>query len=154
MESMDIAKNFELLTVKDNQTAYRALQVLREMSEKTDLVYAYMDKLGEMLDSPNSYVRTRGLILIACNAKWDVEFKIDELIDKYLTHITDKKPITARQCIKCLPVIAKSKPQLREDIIAVLNHADVSIYADSMQPLVYKDIHESLQMLQSDVSSI
>lgn len=124
---------------------------LQEISEKTDAVYAYMDKLEAMLDSPNSYVRTRGLILIACNAKWDADFKVDELLDKYLTHITDKKPITARQCIKCLPEIARSKPELRDDIIAALKHADISVYNDSMQPLVYRDIQRSLQECTADL---
>ena len=33
-----------------------------------------------MLDSDNSYIRTRGLVLLACHAKWDVDYKIDELI--------------------------------------------------------------------------
>ena len=69
-----------------------------------------------MLDSDNCYVRTRGLTLLAYNAKWDKDYKIDEIIDKYLRHITDVKPITARQCIKMLPIIAKYKPELRKDI--------------------------------------
>lgn len=148
MENMDIAETFEMLTAKNNQAAYRALQTLQDVSENTDAVYAYMDRLGDMLDSQNSYIRTRGLILIACNAKWDVDYKIDEMIDKYLTHITDKKPITARQCIKLLPVIAKSKPELREDITTALLGADITIFADSMQPLVCQDIQKSLQSIQ------
>lgn len=44
-----------------------------------------------MIDSDNSYIRTRGLTLIACNAKWDKDNKIDEIIDEYLKHIEDVK---------------------------------------------------------------
>ena len=46
---------------------------------------------------------------------------VDEIIDGYLKHITDVKPITARQCIKLLPMIAKDKPELRNDICSALD---------------------------------
>lgn len=101
-----------------------------------------------MLDSDNSYIRTRGLTLLAYNAKWDKDYKIDVIIGKYLNHITDVKPIAARQCIKLLPIIAKYKPELRNDIISALHKANVCIYNDSMQPLVYKDIQKALKEIQ------
>ena len=145
---LNIAETFELLFDKNNNTAYKALQELQKESEKTDCVYAYMDRLGDMLDSNNSYIRTRGLVLLACNARWDIDNKIDEIIDEYLRHITDVKPITARQCIKLLPVIAREKPELRNDICSALQKADVSFYDDSMQPLVYKDIQKALKEIQ------
>lgn len=145
----DIAATFELLFDKNNNIAYKALQELQKISEETDKVYPYMDRLGDMIDSGNFYIRTRGLTLLAYNAKWDKAHKIDEIIDSYLKHITDAKPITARQCIKLLPMIAKSKPDLKDDILLALQKADVSIYADSMQPLVYKDIQKALKEIQS-----
>ena len=107
--SMNTAETFELLFDKNNKVAYKALQELQKESEETDHVYPYMDRLSDMLNSDNSYIRTRGLILIAYNAKWDKDYKIDEVIDDYLKHITDVKPITARQCIMLLPVIAENK---------------------------------------------
>ncbi|MBE6023774.1 MAG: SufBD protein [Cellulosilyticum sp.] len=145
---MDIAETFELLFDKNNNVAYQALQKLQEESDRTDKVYFYMDLLGDMLDSDHSYIRTRSLVLIAYNAKWDKDYKIDEIIDKYLKHITDSKPITARQCIKLLPMIAKHKLELKNDIISALQKADISIYTDSMQSLVYKDIQHALAELQ------
>jgi len=148
MMQMDIAETFELLFDKNNNVAYQALQKLQEESDRTDKVYFYMDLLGDMLDSDHSYIRTRSLVLIAYNAKWDKDYKIDEIIDKYLKHITDSKPITARQCIKLLPMIAKHKLELKNDIISALQKADISIYTDSMQSLVYKDIQHALAELQ------
>lgn len=144
----NIADTFELLFDKNNTIAYKALQVLQKESKETDCVYPYMDRLSEMLDSDNSYIRTRGLTLIAYNAKWDKDYKIDEMIDEYLKHITDVKPITARQCIKLLPIIAKSKPELKNDILSALYKADVCIYEDSMQPLVYEDIQKAMKEIQ------
>lgn len=144
----NIEETFELLFDKNNNVAYKALQELQKESEETDCVYPFIDRLSDMLDSDNSYIRTRGLTLLAYNAKWDKEYKVDEIIDEYLKHITDVKPITARQCIKLLPIIAKHKPELKNDILSALNKANISIYDDSMQPLVYKDIQKSLKEIQ------
>lgn len=135
---------FERLFDKNNSTAYAALQALQKESERSDKVYPYMDKLGDMLDSDNSYIRTRGLTLIAYNSKWDKDYKVDEIIDKYLKHICDIKPITARQCIKLLPIIAKNKSELKNDIVTALKKANISGYADSMRQLVYKDIQKAI----------
>lgn len=145
---VNTAEIFELLFDKNNNTAYKALQELQRKSEDSDEVYPYMDRLGDMLDNDNSYIRTRGLTLLACNSKWDRDNKIDEIIDKYLKHITDVKPITARQCIKLLPTIAENKPELKDDIVSALRKADISFYDDSMQPLIYKDIQKALKEIQ------
>lgn len=145
---INVEDNFTLLFDKNNNTAYKALQALQKECEESDRVYCYMDKLADMIDSDNSYIRTRGLTLIAYNAKWDKDNKIDEIIGKYLKHIRDVKPITARRCIKLLPMIAKYKPELKCDIVSALQKADISIYADSMQSLVYKDIKNSLAEIQ------
>ena len=146
--SLNIAETFELLFDKNNNVAYKALRELQKVSEETDCVYPYMDRLSDMLDSDNSYIRTRGLTLLAYNAKWDKDYKIDEIIDKYLKHITDVKPITARQCIKLLPIVAKYKPEWKNDILSALHKANISVYDDSMQPLVYKDIQRALKEIQ------
>jgi len=45
-------------------------------------------------------------------------------------------------------MIAKNKPELKEDIVSVLQKADISIYADSMQSLVYKNIQNSLAEIE------
>ncbi len=146
--TVNIAETFELLFDKNNKVAYKALQELQKESEEANCVYPYMDRLSDMLDSDNSYIRTRGLTLIAYNAKWDKDYKIDEIIDKYLRHITDVKPITARQCIKLLSIIVKYKPELRNNILSALHKANLCIYDDSMQPLVYKDIQKVLKEIQ------
>ena len=145
---INVEENFALLFDKNNNAAYKALQTLQKECEESDKIYCYMDKLADMMDSDNSYIRTRGLTLIACNAKWDRDNKIDEIIVEYLKHIEDVKPITARQCIKLLPMIAKYKPELKCDIVSALQKADISIYADSMQSLVYKDIQTSLAEIE------
>lgn len=146
MES--VAELIERLYSKDNRVAYQALQLLETRSEKSNSVYKFFDRFAEMIDHSNSYVRTRGIILISVNAKWDKENKIDEIIDNYLKHISDEKPITARQCIKALPSIARYKSDLVECIREALMKVDATIYGDSMQTLVYKDISSSLKKIK------
>jgi len=147
MES--IAELIERLYSKDNKLAYQALQMLEIESEKSNAIYKFFDIFAEMIENNNSYIRTRGIVLISVNAKWDTENKIDEIIDNYLKHILDEKPITARQCIKALPSIARYKSDLVECIREALLKADVMIYGDSMQTLVYKDILSSLKEIES-----
>ena len=95
--AVNIAEMYTLLFAKDNNVAYEALQKLQTESENANSVYPYIDKFIDMLDDKNAYIRVRGLTLIAYNAKWDTDYKIDEIIDKYLQHIVDIKPIIARQ---------------------------------------------------------
>lgn len=61
----------------DNKIAYEALKELEKMSLKTNVLYKYFDTFVEMLNSESSYIRTRGILLIASNAKWDIENKIN-----------------------------------------------------------------------------
>lgn len=121
---------------------------LLALSEQSDCVYRYMDSFFTMLDSPNSFVRTRGLLLIVKNAAWDEKRIIDRNIGRLLLHITDKKPITARQFIQALPELAKYKPALKSLILAALQTADLSEYSESMVSLVASDIQNALSVLQ------
>jgi len=133
---------------KDDKTAYKCLKELELKSEKDNSVYPHLDTFAEMIDNPNSYIRTRGLRLISTNAKWDADNKIDEVIDKYLKHIKDDKSITARQCIKALPNIAKFKPDLIGCICTALNKANPEMYASSMVELVYVDVKTALEQIR------
>jgi hypothetical protein len=140
----DIYKLVCGLRDKNDKYAYECLKQLESASENSDAVYAYFDHFAAMLDDTNSYIRTRGIRLIAANAKWDRDYKIDAIIDRYLKHIMDDKPITARQTIKTLPTIAQYKPELISDIGNALRKANPQIYKSSVQALVYQDIREAL----------
>ena len=47
--SINIAETFELLFDKNNNVAYKALQILQKESEETDCVYSYMDRLSDKI---------------------------------------------------------------------------------------------------------
>lgn len=141
----DLQKIVNGLSDKNDQYAYQCLKELESESEKSEAVSLYFDSFASMLNDSNSYIRTRGIRLIAANAKWDKDCKIDEIIDSYLNHVTDEKPITARQTIKALPLIAKYKPDLIDEICRALQKANPQIYKSSMQPLILRDIQDALQ---------
>ena len=109
-----------------------------------------MDAFAELLRSEDSSRRTRGLTLLAYNARWDRDCKLDECIDEILRHIRDIKPITARKCIQLLPMIAQYKLELRRDIVSALENADFSTYKDTMRPLLYKDT----QQAQAEIAAL
>lgn len=132
------------LTDHNDKEAYNCLKELEAKSSSSSGVYPFFDTFVTMLDNDNSYIRTRGILLIAANARWDIGNKIDKIIDKYLKCITDEKPITVRQFIKALPAIAKYKPGLRKVIETALNQTNLSSYQENMQSLILKDIQKAL----------
>lgn len=147
---MNIAETVERLLDRNHRAAYQALQELQQASAATEAVYPYMARFIDMLDSDNSYVRTRGLTLLACNAKWDRENRLDAVMNRYLEHITDEKPITARQCVKLLPMVAREKPDLKETILAALQQADLSGYDSSMRALMERDVQKALEEIAQE----
>lgn len=76
----DICSLVEGLRSSDDKYAYQCLKQLEAESDQSLDVYPHFDTFAGMLDNPNSYVRTRGIVLIAASAKWDVDCKVDEII--------------------------------------------------------------------------
>lgn len=141
---MDIDKQINMLICLDNKKAYNVLKDLIEISKQSNVLYPYFDIFVEMMNNKNSsYIRTRGLRLIAYNSKWDINNNMNTIIVKWLEHIEDEKPITARQCIKDVVIIAKYKPDLIDIILERLEKIN-RIYDDSMQSLVYKDRQKAI----------
>ena len=89
------------------------------------------------------------LYILAANAQWDGENRFDSIISDFLTHITDEKPITARQCIKALAQVGLAKPQYIPRILSYFHEADLSKYKDSMRPLIEKDMAETEKILMA-----
>ena len=145
---MNLDAQVEQLVCTDHKQAYKILKELLKISEKCNDVYPYFDKFVDMMDDhTNSYIRTRGLRLIAYNAKWDIENKVNNIIDEWLKHIEDEKPITARQCIKDVVMIAKYKPELIDVILEALEKYE-KIYDDSMQNLIFKDRQKAIRTIR------
>ncbi len=145
----EIKRQIEGLLDMDPTYAYECLTSLLEESGKTNEVYRYFDVFAPMMESARSYVRTRGMALIAANAKWDEEGRIEKVLEKLLSHITDEKPVTARQCVKILPDLAREKPELAERIAHALRQADFGGYKQSMASLMEKDRQKALKEIKA-----
>lgn len=137
-----------MLTAKDDKCACACAEKIISESRETDKWYGLFDEFASLLSHPKSLVRNRALYILAANAQWDDENRFDLILKDYLLHITDEKPITARQCIKALREVGQAKPQLVPEILSALNSADLSQYKDSMRPLIEKDILETTAMLE------
>ena len=137
----------EKLTSKDDKYACAIADRIISESQNNSKWYEYFDDFASLINHPKSLVRNRVLYIIAANAQWDYENRFDVILSEYLSHITDEKPITARQCIKALVQVGKAKPQYIPIIINHLHSADLSKYKDSMRPLIEKDIAETEKAL-------
>ena len=135
------------LTAKDDKYACALADKIISESQETDEWYEYFNDFASLLNHPKSLVRNRVLYILAANAQWDEENHFDLIISDFLTHITDEKPITARQCIKALTQVGSAKPQYIPEILSCLRSADLSKYKDSMRPLIEKDIAETEKKL-------
>lgn len=145
MEHDIIAK----LTAKDDKFACAFADKIISESLETDEWYEYFDDFAGLIDHPKSLVRNRVLYILAANARWDDENRFDSVISAFLAHITDEKPITARQCIKALAQVGQAKPQYIPVILFALHSADLSKYKESMRPLIEKDIAETVKRLEN-----
>ena len=135
------------LTARDDKYACALADKIILESQETDEWYEYFDDFASLLDHPKSLVRNRALYILAANAQWDEENRFDSIISGFLAHITDEKPITARQCIKSLAQVGLAKPKYTSMILSYLHSADLSKYKDSMRPLIEKDIAETEKTL-------
>lgn len=135
------------LTAKDDKYACAVANKIIAESKETDEWYEYFDDFASLLDHPKSLVRNRVLYILAANAQWDEENRFEQILSDFLAHITDEKPITARQCIKALAQVGLAKPQYIPRILSSFRNADLSKYQDSMRPLIEKDMEETKTIL-------
>ena len=136
-----------MLTSKDDKAACAYAEKIISESRESDAWYDCFDEFVSLLNHPKSLVRNRALNILAANAKWDDESRFDDILPVFLSHITDEKPIAARQCVKALAEVGRAKPKLIPEILSALQSADLSQYKDSMRPLIEKDIRETIERL-------
>lgn len=144
----DVAQLVEWLSEKDDKARYKALQLLQKCSAISNMVYPFWEAFLSKLAHENSYQRTIGVMLIAENAKWDAESRMDEAIDAYLAVLHDEKPITARQCIQALDKIIPYKKHLCLKIADALMKIDISSVKETMRKLVLFDVLNALTLIR------
>lgn len=144
---MELDSMVEQLYNSDAKIAYESLKELQLICQNSNELYPYMNEFLSMLIHENSYVRTRGFLLLVANAKWDENNIIDNHVLDILNLLNDKKAITVRQCLKELPTIVKYKGDLGNVIIEGINDMKV-IYSSNMQSLIYKDKQQAITRIK------
>ena len=147
---MDVEELMVLLTDKDKQQAYGALQAFERISEQSDVLYSYTRQFAAMVKSEQYMLRVRGFRLFCKQARWDKEEVIDETIVQVLTILQDEKPTAVRQALAALQEVVGYKPALWEPIGKAVGSVDVYRYKDSMRSLLEKDMQALLAQMKQE----
>lgn len=147
---MDVEELMVLLTDKDKQQAYEALQALERISEQSDVLYSYTRQFAAMVKSEQYMLRVRGFRLFCKQARWDKEEVMDETIVQVLTILQDEKPTAVRQALAALQEVVRYKPALWEPIAKAVGSVDVYRYKDSMRSLLEKDMQALLAQMKQE----
>lgn len=153
LQPEDIPQLVDWLNLKDDTVRYQAFLLLQNRSLFCDDVYPYWDILWDKLRSDNSYQRSIGLMLLAENARWDVENRMEDTMDVFLTLLHDEKPITIRQCIQSLGKIASSKPGLNDKIASRLISFDLMSVKETMRKSILLDILNVLSVIRKELKT-
>lgn len=144
-----IQEMIALLYGKDTSEGFQNLKKLEAISEKENTLYPFIDEWIAMLKSEQYVIRVRGFRMLCKQAKWDVENKIEAVIDQILQSLDDEKPTAVRQYLKYIQEIVTYKPNLNDKIKEKLKHLDYMKYKESMQGLITKDIDEVMTLITS-----
>jgi len=146
----DLPQIVEWLSEKDDKIRYQALQLLQYRSRYSNDVYPFWDIFRLKLKSDNSYQRSIGVMLMAENAEWDLDNRMDDSLDEYLEVLHDEKPVTIRQCIQSLGKIVPYKPDLNKKIAAALMAVNLDKIKETMRKSILLDILNVLAIIRRD----
>lgn len=138
---------YKKLVDKDNKKAYKFAKQISIESSKSNKYLKMIPIFATMLEDKNSYIRTRGFMLICSQARWAKNNQIKDVFDKMLPLLNDKKPIVVRQCLKALYEVAMFRTELSKDIEDAISKIDTYKYNDSMSSLIKKDIGELTKLI-------
>jgi len=86
---MDFETCISRLTGKNAKDAYAFAQQIVAESQTSNRWYPYLEHFAALLRHKNSLVRNRAISILAANARWDREEKLNALLDEFLSHVTD-----------------------------------------------------------------
>ena len=136
------------LTDKDDKQAYEYAKKIGIESAKTDNYLDMIPEFASMLQDKISFVRTRLFILICNQARWADDEQIENVYKQMEPLLYDPKPTVVRQCLNALHEVVLFRPNMCDDIKETISKIDLSIYKDSMAPLIRKDIDELMKIVK------
>ena len=130
---------------KDDKQAYEYAKKIGIESAKSNKYLDMIPDFASMLQDKSSFVRTRFFILICNQARWANDGQIENVYEQMEPLLNDSKPTVVRQCLNALHEIALFRPEMCDAIKKTISKIDLSIYKDSMSPLIKKDIDELMK---------
>jgi len=88
--------------------------------EKPEILYPEFDQFVKLMDSTNNIIKWNAIDILANLAVVDAQSKFEPIFDTYYRLLHDRVMITAAHVVDNSPTIAKSKPDLTNDITASL----------------------------------
>lgn len=131
---------------KNTSAAFQALQELERISDNTGLLYPYTERFAAMIADEKYVMRVRGFRLFCKQAKWDVDYKLDENIDTALQILSDPKPTAVRQALAALQDVMQYKKDLRQTVIDAVKNINYLKYKETMHGLIENDIRVLVNM--------
>jgi hypothetical protein len=120
--------------------------------EKPELFYQYWHEIASLLKHKNSYHRDFGLTIIANLTKVDQENLFSEIFHDYFEHINDEKFMTGQCCVQNSIKILKHKPELEDQIIALLLDIDNQCtYTDKQKGVLKCDVLEIFEKIYEEI---
>ena len=144
---MDKTVIIQKLTDKDDKQAYEYAKQIGIESAKIDKYLDMIPDFVSMLNDKNSFVRARFFILICDQARWADDNQIEKVFEQMKPLLNDPKPTVVRQCLNALHEVALFRPEMSDVIKDAISNIDLSIYKDSMAPLIKKDIDELMKRI-------
>ena len=138
----------EKLRDKDEKAAYEFAKKIGIESAESDKYVEKIPVFSEMLTDKNSYVRTRAFMLICNQARWAGKGQIEVVFNQMKALLNDVKPTVVRQCLGALHEVILYRPEMIELILETVNNIDLSVYKDSMSPLIKKDIEALMAVVK------
>ena len=134
---------------KDNKKAYEYVKKIGIESTKSNKYLDMIPDFASMLQDKSSLVRTRFFILICKQARWADDDQFEDVFKQMKILLNDPKPTVVRQCLNALHEVALFRPKMCNTIRKTVSKIDLSIYKDSMKPLIKKDIDELLKRVNN-----
>lgn len=115
-----------MLTHPHIMVYYHCYYVIKKAShDRPDLFYHYWRDIASLLHHPNSYHRDFALTIIANLTQVDDQENLfSTLFDDYFAHINDAKFMTGECCVQNSRKILKNKPELQNQVLALLLDLD------------------------------
>lgn len=145
LTNMNKEEIIKRLIDKDDKLAYEYAKKISIESSKTNKYLDMIPDFASMLQDKSSFVRARFFILICNQARWANDGQIQNVYKHMEQLLSDSKPTVVRQCLNALHEVALFRPEMCKTIKKTISKIDLSIYKDSMQPLIKKDIDELMK---------